>query len=103
MSLNGLLKKGGLQRFATAIPAIPATDAPATTPKIAKVAGIAAPWDDRTTCTQCSYLALGNKCLAYRRARLATRDLAADFVSLKQRCDGFAPVAQGQFPLKGCM
>jgi hypothetical protein len=54
--------------------------------------------NDRTTCTQCSYLALGNKCLAYRRARLTTRDLAADFVSLKQRCGGFAPLAQGQSP-----
>lgn len=49
------------------------------------------PFDSRITCDECRNLAMGNKCLAYRRARLTTRDLAANFVSLKQRCEGFAP------------
>ncbi len=53
-------------------------------------------FDDYITCTACRNLAPGNKCLAHRRARLTTRDLAADFVRLKQRCDGFAPRAHNQ-------
>ena len=56
------------------------------------------PLDDRITCTACRNLARGNKCLAYRRAQLTSSDIAADFVSLKQRCDGFAPLEQGQSP-----
>jgi len=51
---------------------------------------------DRITCAACRNLAPGNKCLAHRRARLTTRDLAADFVSLKQRCDGFAQRTHNQ-------
>lgn len=54
-------------------------------------------FDDRNTCTECGALARGNKCQSHRRARLDTRDLAADFVILKQRCDGFAPLVQNTF------
>lgn len=50
--------------------------------------------DDRITCTTCRNLAAGNNCLAYRRAGLTTRALAADFANLKQRCGGFAALAQ---------
>lgn len=54
-------------------------------------------FDDRITCATCRNLARGNKCQAHRRARLTTRDLAADFAILKQRCDGFAPFVQNIF------
>ncbi|MDD2920231.1 hypothetical protein [Rhodoferax sp.] len=90
----------GLQQAATF--ATFATVAAGTTPKVATVAKVAVandqqnqandPFDNRVTCTACSNLASGNKCRAYRLAWLATRELAADFVNLKQHCDGFAPI-----------
>lgn len=58
------------------------------------VASIRDCFDDRVTCTTCRNLAAGNNCLAYRRADLTTRALAADFANLKQRCGGFAALAQ---------
>lgn len=54
-------------------------------------------FDDRIACTECRNLARGSRCQTHRRARLTTCDLAADFVALKQRCDGFAPLAQNTF------
>lgn len=57
------------------------------------VASIRDCFDDRVTCITCRNLAAGNNCLAYRRASLTTRAVAADFSSLKQRCGGYAPLA----------
>ena len=56
------------------------------------------PFDDRVTCTTCRHLWPGNHCLQHRRAGLTTRDLAADFIHLAQRCDAYAPQARGQAP-----
>lgn len=48
------------------------------------------PFDDRHRCTACKHLWPGNYCLQHRRAGLTTRDLAADFTRLAQRCAAFA-------------
>ena len=50
--------------------------------------------DPRVTCTECRFLWPGNRCLVHRRAGLTTRELAADFVALRQHCPGHAPLAQ---------
>lgn len=47
--------------------------------------------DDRVVCTDCRHLKPGNRCANHHRAALSTRELAADFTQLRQRCDGFAP------------
>jgi hypothetical protein len=49
------------------------------------------PFDDRSTCTACRNLWPGNHCLTHRAAGLTTRDLAADFTALMQRCDAYLP------------
>jgi len=56
------------------------------------------PFDDRRTCTECRNLWPGNHCLQHRRAGLTTRELAAEFTALMQRCRAFAPVARAQPP-----
>jgi hypothetical protein len=50
--------------------------------------------DPRVTCTACRFLWPGNRCLVHRRAGLTTRELAADFIQLRQHCPGHAPLAQ---------
>ena len=54
--------------------------------------------DDRVICTTCRHLWPGNRCTNYRAADLTTRDLAADFTVLPQRCPGHAPQARAQAP-----
>jgi hypothetical protein len=49
--------------------------------------------DIRVTCTDCAHLKPGNRCNNNRRADLTTQELAAQFVSLRQHCPGFAPRA----------
>lgn len=61
-------------------------------------ATVAPDLDDRVTCTACRHLWPGHRCLNHRRADLTTRDLAADFAELPQRCPGFAPMARAQAP-----
>lgn len=56
------------------------------------------PLDNRVTCTACRHLWPGQRCLNHRRADLTTRDLAADFTAMPQRCPGFAPQARAQAP-----
>ncbi len=55
-------------------------------------------FDERVTCTACRNLWPGNRCLTHRAAGLSTRDLAADFTHLAQRCPAFAPLARAQAP-----
>jgi hypothetical protein len=69
-----------------------------TQPKANSCATVADAFDDRVTCTACRSLWPGNRCLNHRRAGLTTRELAAEFVELKQRCYGFAPLARAQSP-----
>ena len=54
--------------------------------------------DDRVVCTDCRHLKPGNRCLNRHRAALSTRELAADFTQLRQRCNGFA--AKNTTPLR---
>ncbi len=56
------------------------------------------PFDTRVTCSACRFLWPGNRCLVHRRAGLTSRELAADFVALRQHCPGHAPLAQPQTP-----
>ena len=58
-----------------------------------EVASVADQFDDRVTCTTCRNLWPGDKCLAYRRAGLSTRELAPDFTLLMQRCPAWSPRA----------
>jgi len=48
------------------------------------------PFDDRHRCTDCRHLWPGNFCLTHRRAGLSTRELAADFAHLMQRCPAWS-------------
>jgi len=48
------------------------------------------PFDDRHRCIDCRHLWPGNFCLTHRRAGLSTRELAADFTHLPQRCPAWA-------------
>lgn len=45
--------------------------------------------DTRVTCTACRHQRPGNCCNNHRRAALTTRELAADFMRLRQHCPGF--------------
>lgn len=67
-------------------------------PKVAQscasCASVADPFDDRRRCTDCRNLWPGNHCLQHRRAGLDTRDLAAEFTTLMQRCPAYAPLAR---------
>ena len=69
-----------------------------TQPQARSCATVAPDLDDRVTCTACRHLWPGHRCLNHRRADLTTRDLAADFAELPQRCPGFAPMARAQAP-----
>lgn len=73
-----------------------------TPPKVALscsgVASVADLFDDRVTCTVCRNLWPGNKCLTHRPAGLTSRDLAADFTDLMQRCPAYMPLARAQAP-----
>jgi len=50
--------------------------------------------DDRVTCQTCARLwrtpTQGYACTDHRRAQLTTRELAADFVALMQRCPAWS-------------
>ena len=69
-----------------------------TQPQARSCATVAHDLDPRVLCTACRHLWPGNRCLNQRRADLTTRDLAADFTELPQRCPGFAPQARAQAP-----
>lgn len=46
-------------------------------------------FEERISCTDCRNLSSRGLCRAHRTAGLTTRELAPDFIELKQRCDGF--------------
>jgi len=71
---------------------------PESCAELRQLRGSCAPLDDRVTCTACRNLWPGNRCLTHRAAGLSTRDLAADFTHLMQRCPAFAPLARAQAP-----
>jgi hypothetical protein len=54
--------------------------------------------DDRTLCLECMHLRRGWRCPNWQRAGLAIRakdaQLANQFVSLSQRCEGFSPAIE---------
>ncbi len=60
----------------------------------ASCASVADPLDTRVLCPACRFLWPGNRCTNHHRADLMTRDLAGDFVHLRQHCRGFAPIAR---------
>jgi hypothetical protein len=64
----------------------------ATTPAPALI--VADQFDDRATCQTCARLwptpTGAHACTDHRRAGLTTRDLAADFVTLLQRCPAWS-------------